>query len=582
MGKQPAYDDLYIAYHNDPDWPDVDKIKRRVEAEAKKKEDEEDTPTRENVPKLSEHPAVQRKLTINEEAKQASISTKTAIDFMDKYYGDITDDGVYKILNFRIPGKMQEMTRKNFMESTEAWSLTITVEGSPNPKTVSYAQLWLKYVDKRSWDQFVFDPSYEFDPNVTRKGDFNRWPGFATKPKKGNCRRFLRYMKYVICAGNKEHFRWLCAWVAQMIQDPAHKPGTAVILIGPKGIGKSFFGKKLNKLLGDDLCFTTAHRDDLFGNWNDHLEHTIFLQLEEAIWAGNKREMSELNEFITGMKLSTRARFKSTKRSNSFTRTLLDANPGDFNEHWIVPATFDERRYTALYVSAAHQKDKVGYFDPIDEELESGGYEALMYFFMNFDISGYDLSTGLETKALMDQKIKTATAMKGPKGWWINVLHERELSFIDVVDANGISVAPSVKSDVKGNVVFNDFSTRTFDDEIELIGEYYYVGKEKLRQSYAKSIGKKVDEIEPRAFGLEFNSFFPELDERGNIVKINNERRIKSVLEEGKSKGGRIERMKIYKIPKLAICRKMMNAVIGHDIDWDDMRQEWEKKEFKS
>jgi len=114
--------------------------------------------------------------------------------------------------------------------------------------------------------------------------------------------------------------------------------------------------------------------------------------------------MSELNEFITGTKILTRARFKSTRKANSFTRTLLDANTGDSNERWIIPATFDERRYMALYVSAAHQRQKTEYFDPIDEELENGGYEALMHFFMNFPISKYDLSCGLGTKALRDQK----------------------------------------------------------------------------------------------------------------------------------------------------------------------------------
>jgi len=79
-----------------------------------------------------------------------------------------------------------------------------------------------------------------------------------------------------------------------------------------------------------------------------------------------------------------------------------------------------------------------------------------------------------------------------------------------------------------------------------------------------------------------FNSFFPELNEYGNIVMINNERRVSSVLREGKSKGGRKERMKIYKIPKLSICRKMMNAVVGYDIDWDDISAEWSDMEFDS
>jgi hypothetical protein len=382
-------------------------------------------------------------------------------------------------------------------------------------------------------------------------------------------------MKYVVCAGSKKHFRWLCAWIAQMVQHPEKKPGTAVVLIGPKGAGKSFFGKKLNALLGDELCFTTARREDLFGDWNDHIEHTIFLQLEEAIWAGNRKEMSELNEFLTGMKLPTRTRFKSTKRSNSFTRALLTANDG-----WVIPATFDERRYVALYISVAHQKDKTGYFDPIDEELDNGGLGALMYFFKNFNISKYDLSVGLETQALLDQKVKTAMADKSPKGWWISVLHENELPFIDIVDANDQSVAPTYKKDENGDHVFSASKVIVVDNEAELVGDYYYVSKVKMRQMYAKFIGKKVDEIEPRAFGLAFNSLFPELDENGYTIKINNERRVASVLREGKSKGSVKDRVKVYKIPKLSVCRNLMNAVVGYAIDWDNIDANWESKEF--
>src|SRR5260370_34782275 len=103
--------------------------------------DEEDRKARANIIHLDEYPEFQHKLTIDEEAHEASISTKAAIDFMEKYYGDITDDGVYKILNFRVPGKVQEMTRKHFMESTEAWSITITTEGSTNQKVMSFATL---------------------------------------------------------------------------------------------------------------------------------------------------------------------------------------------------------------------------------------------------------------------------------------------------------------------------------------------------------------------------------------------------------------------------------------------------------
>jgi hypothetical protein len=56
-------------------------------------------------------------------------------------------------------------------------------------------------------------------------------------------------------------------------------------------------------------------------------------------------------------------------------------------------------------------------------------------------------------------------------------LHERELSFIDVVDNNDQSVAPPAKTDEKGDHVFSDTGTIKFDYEAELVGEYYYVVK---------------------------------------------------------------------------------------------------------
>jgi hypothetical protein len=144
--------------------------------------------------------------------------------------------------------------------------------------------------------------------------------------------------------------------------------------------------------------------------------------LEEAIWAGNKQEMSELNELITGDTMSIQTRFKSTKQSQSYMRFLLNANPGDGTKNWVIPATFDERRYSALYISEAQMNRKMEYFDPIDEELESGGYEALMYFLKHFPIEKYNLNKGLQTQALMDQMNKTAMSDKSVKGWWIRLL----------------------------------------------------------------------------------------------------------------------------------------------------------------
>jgi hypothetical protein len=79
-------------------------------------------------------------------------SIKVIIDWVDKYYAGIVDDGDYKILNLRLPGKIQLMTRTKFIESLEHLEITITGE-SGNPKRVPFFQIWLKYAYKRYYDQ---------------------------------------------------------------------------------------------------------------------------------------------------------------------------------------------------------------------------------------------------------------------------------------------------------------------------------------------------------------------------------------------------------------------------------------------
>lgn len=63
----------------------------------------------------------------NDEIKNVD-STKAAIDWGDKYYAGITDDGDFKIINMRLPGKVQLITRKGFIESLEHLRITIATE----------------------------------------------------------------------------------------------------------------------------------------------------------------------------------------------------------------------------------------------------------------------------------------------------------------------------------------------------------------------------------------------------------------------------------------------------------------------
>ena len=95
----------------------------------------------------------------------------------------------------------------------------------------------------------------------------------------------LRFIYEIICNKSMSHFYWVLSWISDLIQNPADPKGVALVLIGPKGIGKSFFGELICSLVGDKYSFTTANKDDIFGDFNGHLSNIMFMVYEEAVWA---------------------------------------------------------------------------------------------------------------------------------------------------------------------------------------------------------------------------------------------------------------------------------------------------------
>src|SRR5262249_49696416 len=98
------------------------------------------------------------------------------------------------------------------------------------------------------------------------------------------------------------------------------------------------------------------------------------------------------------------------------------------NEDWLVPASMTERRWGALDVNENRIQD-TKYFAAIVDELNNGGYEALLYLLLNYDLSGVDLRKVPSTDALLDQKF---ASLNTNERWWLDVLRRGELPSYDV------------------------------------------------------------------------------------------------------------------------------------------------------
>jgi len=258
------------------------------------------------------------------------------------------------------------------------------------------ASIWLKHPQRRSYEDVLFDPSEK----INNEKYYNLWQGFSFTPDKTTtCDLFLSHLKNIVCLKDEEHYKWLLGWMADIVQNPSEKPGTAVVLRGSKGTGKSLIGQYFGGLFGKHF-FTASQSKHLFGNFNAHLEYCIFLLAEEAFWAGTKEGEGVLKELITGPKLMIEQKGIDVRQAKNHVRLMITSN-----EDWVVPASELERRFFVLDLSNEHVQDPK-YFSPIWNEMENGGRSALLNFLLDYKYEEINLRKPPITEGLMEQQIE--------------------------------------------------------------------------------------------------------------------------------------------------------------------------------
>jgi Family of unknown function (DUF5906) len=501
--------------------------------------DEDDIPSRANVPKLSDHPANKAQESSTSFGAPKLDSKQGALDWADQFYSMTWIGNVLRIINRRNPDNVIPITKKDFIDSIENTRIVMTdPEDSTKSKAVPVSKLWLEWHNRRMYERgMIFDPKWKFDYDTMRNGAYNTWPGFAVDPKQGDCHLFIDYIRNIICNGNETHYNYLMCWVSQIFQEPWNKLGTSLVLQGLKGIGKSYLNKILGMLMngksGHDrrqkIALTIDSKNSVFGPHNDHLEKAILVCLEEAVWAGDKAHESTLKHYITGHEMLVNPKGLPARLVVNYMRTIIIGNAD-----WLVPAGPDERRFFVLNVSSA-QKDNREYFDALDNELlNNGGLEALMYTFMNWQIN-VNLRTALVTDALIEQKTESMT---GVERWWFSLLCSGKLPF--------------VKEDERG----------------------YLVIKEKLFADFQRADPYNRSIKDPRSFGMKLYELVPDIS-TGRMEYHKNGKVISMVDGSQKYTSGN-ERHNVHIFPKLETCRMVMNYRLKTEYDYGSGSQEWE------
>uniref|UniRef100_A0A6M3KI06 NrS-1 polymerase-like helicase domain-containing protein n=2 Tax=viral metagenome TaxID=1070528 RepID=A0A6M3KI06_9ZZZZ len=198
--------------------------------------------------------------------------------------------------------------------------------------------------------------------------------------------------------------------MARICQDPGGKrPKTALVLRGDQGVGKGVFLSNFGKLFGNHFL-QINNQQHLTSRFNHHLKDVIFLFVDEGFWAGDKASEGALKGLVTEDILPIEGKGKDVIMLQNHINLAMASN----NE-WVVPSGLIERRFMVIDVLNDRQQDH-DYFGAIDSQLRHGGYEAMLYNLLQYDITQVDVSKVVKTSAGFDQKVESMTPVQ--KFWF--------------------------------------------------------------------------------------------------------------------------------------------------------------------
>ena len=287
-------------------------------------------------------------------------------------------------------------------------------------RPIALGSYWFKHPRRRQYPGITFMPG-ETSPYLE---NYNLWDGFNVTPKPfkaedpDNIEGFSWFWDHIcqnIANGDDTTAAYVIGWMADMVQNPKKRLGVSLVLRSDaQGTGKGFFARIFGHLFGKHFLHVTNPRH-LTGNFNAHLIDCMLLFADEAFWAGDKSSEGALKTLVTEEYRAVEIKGKDVFQARNFTRLLIASN-----KSWVVPSELHDRRFVILDVNPQRKRD-TDYFGKMIKQMESGGYESLLWFLMNLEIN-VDLRNCMpETPAMNDSKVHSMTPVQS---FWYECLVE--------------------------------------------------------------------------------------------------------------------------------------------------------------
>lgn len=205
----------------------------------------------------------------------------------------------------------------------------------------------------------------------------NIWSGWAIPPCEEDVadeevQWFKDYVLQILACGDTGLYSWIMMWVADIFQNPANKPGTALVLVGEHGAGKSMLPENiLRPIIGAPHSFKAGTLEKLNSKFNQHLAGRLLIQGEEVMNSNRRTDADALKDAIMSRKRSIEIKGRDVFEIDDMSRYIFTSN----HVERAVNVETGDRRYTICEVSSQYaykggkNPKRAEFFGPLFEHI---------------------------------------------------------------------------------------------------------------------------------------------------------------------------------------------------------------------
>lgn len=346
------------------------------------------------------------------DAKSLTPSGDKRLDDMNSKYCVINEEGKAFVFAFkwdRDRGRHIPV----FHRFSDFQNLHMNHSVKVNGKNVPKGKWWLQNPKRRQYEGLIFQPGNNAQ---VIDGKLNLWRGWPYEPKQGDWSKLREHIWIVVTSKNKELFDYVMNWLAWCCQHPDRPAEVVLVMRGKKGTGKGTLCNCMCKLFGQHANHISSSHH-LVGHFNYHLRDCVLLFADEAYFPGDKAAEGALKRLVTDPTLSIEGKGRNVVEVPNLLHIMMASN-----DDWVVPAGESERRWVILDVNELHLQ-KASWFGPLYDQLNNGGYGAMLYDLLHRDLGDWHPRRLPKTNNLSSQQ---ALSLSSFDSWWVTVRYLSE------------------------------------------------------------------------------------------------------------------------------------------------------------